>query len=724
MTSRRQTPQRATKTMSPQALRLTTLGMAITGMVSYTAWGEDIGTGDGAAASAGPSDPAVTLTPIKVTGTHVESPHDIPQSIDTISQDTMTDQGVTRVQDALRNVPGITLNAGEGGQHGDSINLRGLSVPDSFFLDGIRDLGTYERDSFNLESVTVLKGPSSVLFGRGSTAGVINQVSKTPDLTPLASASISVGTNDGVRVTGDYDTPLGATTAVRLNVMDEHSNVADRDYVLNRRSGIAPSIEFGIDTPTRLTLSYFFQEENNIPDYGVPFIGDVPANVRRENYYGLLDYDRTKTHVNLATIRFEHDLSADTTISNSLRFGDYKSEYFESAPFLGNDFVDPPPLGTPLSDILVSRDQPSSATNLRNLIDQANITSRLDTGGLSHLIIAGIELSHESSDITRYVNGLDIIPPTPLLNPNPFEPNVQPLEVDSLPHARGDDASGYIVDTIKLAEQWDVSGGLRWDRFKSEYSDSLLDTHFAQTYIDLAPRGALIFKPNATQSYYLSYGTSYNPAIEYLTLASSDSSIAPEKNKTYELGAKIDAMQGVLGLTGSIFKTNLTNARNADPDDPTVQQLPFNEDVKGLELGLTGHINPNWQIYSGYTHLLATIVSTTDPDALGREVPNVPHNALNAWTTYQIDYAWKIGGGFNFQSWRFADTHNTAHVPSYALFNAMAEYELNEHVEFRFNLTNLTNKLYFRSFYYTGTDENHAVPGAGRTGMLTAVFTR
>ena len=723
MTARRQTPQRATFTMSPQALRLTTLGMAITGVVSCNAWGDDLPNGSNTAPTANTPQTAVNLTPIKVTGAHVESPHDIPQSIDTITQDTMTDQGVTRVQDALRNVPGITLNAGEGGQHGDSINLRGLSVPDSFFMDGIRDLGTYERDSFNLESVTVLKGPSSVLFGRGSTAGVINQVSKTPDLTPLADASISVGTNDGVRFTGDYDTPLGATTAARLNVMDEHSNVADRDYVLNRRSGIAPSIEFGIGTPTRLTLSYFYQEENNIPDYGIPFIGDAPAKVRRENYYGLLDYDRTKTNVNIATIRFEHDFSADTMFSNTLRYGDYKSSYFSSAPFLGNDFVPPPPLGTPLSDILVSRDQPSSSTKLRNLIDQANVTSSFDTGAFSHLVIAGIELSHENSDVTRYVNGLDIIPPTPLLDPDPHEPNIQPLIVDSLPQAKGDDESAYVVDTIKLAEQWDVSGGLRWDRFKSEFSDSLLGTHFEQDYIDLAPRAALIYKPDAAQSYYISYGTSYNPAIEYLTLAPTDASIAPEKNRTYELGAKIDALHGLLDITGSVFKTDLTNARNADPDDPTVQQLPFDEAVKGLELGLTGHISPQWELSTSYTHLLAKIVSTTDPEALGREVPNVPHNALNTWTTYQIDSAWKIGGGFNYQSWRFADTHNTAHVPSYVMFNAMAEYELNEHVEFRLNLTNLTNKLYFRSFYYTGPDENHAVPGAGRTAMLTANFT-
>jgi catecholate siderophore receptor len=722
MSTRSFVPRRAPFTWSPQAFYLTTLGMVISGAMSCNAWGSDVAVGDPQDPPPAPDAPqtAVTLGPIKVTGANVESVHDIPQAIDTISQETMTEQGVMRVQDALRNVPGITLNAGEGGQHGDSINLRGLSVPDSFFLDGIRDLGTYERDSFNLESVAVLKGPSSVLFGRGSTAGVINQVSKTPDLTTSGNASLTGGSNDSVRFTGDFNTALGPATAARINVMDERSDVAGRDYVLNRRSGIAPSIEFGIGTPTRLTLSYFHQEENNIPDYGFPFIGDSPANVRRQNYYGLLDYDRTKTNVNISTIRFEHDFSADTTFSNSLRYGDYQSEYKSSTPFLGNDFVDPPPPGTPLEDILVSRDQPSSKTALRNLIDQANISSRFDTGSFTHLFIAGVELSHENSDITRWENGLDVIPPTPLLHPDPHEVSPQPLVVDSLPHASGDDASAYLVDTVKLSPHWDVTGGLRWDRFKSEFEDDLLGTRFQQTYVDLAPRGAVIFKPTVNQSYYLSYGTSYNPAIEYLTLAPSSSAISPEKNKTYELGAKIDAFNNEVNFTAAIFKTDLTNARNADPDDPTVQDLPFDETVKGLELGFTGHLTANWKVDASYTHLLARISNTTDPDAVGKEVPNVPHNALTLWTTWRLDPAWKISGGFSQQSWRFADTHDIAHVPGYVLFNAMAEYELNDHFELRLNLNNLANKLYFRGVYYVGTDENHAIPGAGRTALLTA----
>ena len=94
------------------------------------------------------------------------------------------EQGVTNLQDALKNVPGITLNAGEGGTHGDLVNLRGFSAGDDYFLDGLRDTGLYNRDVFDYESLEVLKGPASTLFGRGTTGGVINQVSKAPGLYP------------------------------------------------------------------------------------------------------------------------------------------------------------------------------------------------------------------------------------------------------------------------------------------------------------------------------------------------------------------------------------------------------------------------------------------------------------------------------------------------------------------------------------------------------------
>src|SRR5580692_1068887 len=421
------------------------------------------------------------LQSIEVTGTAIHTSQDISQSTDTVSQKELAEQNLALVQDALRNVPGITLNSGEGGSHGDSVNLRGLSIPDSFFLDGVRDIGQYQRDTFNTDSVAVLLGPASAVFGRGSTSGVINSISKQPLLTPLAEISVSAGEADYWRETGDFNLPLGDTAAARIAVMDQRNGVVQRDQVLYRRYGVAPTLALGLDTPTRLTLSYFKEEENNLPDYGIPFIDGVPAHVNRSNYYGLANYDRTRTNTNIGTIRFEHDFADGITVSDSLRYANYGFEYLVTGPFLGNDFVDPPPPGTPYADINISRDQPSSAGTTSLLINRTDVTGKFDQGGYSNALTAGLELSKEQSNVSRYQNGLDDIPASPLLAPVPFYYPPTPLNVYSMPKGRGNDVSPYLLDSMAIGPHWDVDLGLRWDRFKSSFSEPISGTAFDRT---------------------------------------------------------------------------------------------------------------------------------------------------------------------------------------------------------------------------------------------------
>src|SRR5580700_9058676 len=189
---------------------------------------------------------------------------DVPQSLTVVTEKLMAEQGNTRLEEALKNVPGITLNSGEGAARGDTVNLRGFSAFNDFFLDGIRDAAVYTRDSFNLESVEVVKGPSATLFGRGSTGGAINQVSKAPTLAPVDSVTLDFGTNHEYRATTDIDVPLSSTAAFRFNAMGESSEVADRDFVKNRRWGAAPSLALGIGGDDSLTLAYLHQQENDL----------------------------------------------------------------------------------------------------------------------------------------------------------------------------------------------------------------------------------------------------------------------------------------------------------------------------------------------------------------------------------------------------------------------------------------------------------------------------
>jgi catecholate siderophore receptor len=246
-----------------------------------------------------------------------------PQTVDVIPQQVLHEQGVTTLQEALKNVPGITLNSGEGGAHGDTVNLRGFPANDDFFLDGLRDTGFYTRDAFDLESLEVYKGPASTLFGRGSTGGVINQVSKTPRLSPFDTVSATLGSDNEKRVTADLNQPIGNNMAFRLNVMGIGTHVEDRDQVKNDRWGVAPSFAIGLGQKTTLVLNYLHQQEYDIPDFGIPFAFGKPAPVPRDTYYGIPSDDKTTSDVDIGTARLSHDFNLWASVSESARVGDY-----------------------------------------------------------------------------------------------------------------------------------------------------------------------------------------------------------------------------------------------------------------------------------------------------------------------------------------------------------------------------------------------------------------
>jgi catecholate siderophore receptor len=271
---------------------------------------------------------------------------------------------------------------------------------------------------------------------------------------------------------------------------------------------------------------------------------------------------------------------------------------------------------------------------------------------------------------------------------------------------------------MTLTPQWDFDAGLRWDRFDSHFGDATADSAFARVDTEVSPRAALIYKPDRAQSYYLSYGTSYNPAIEYLVLAPTNASLAPEEDRTLELGAKWLLLDGRLSMTGALFDTHLKNARIADPDDPTVQEMPFNQEVKGIEWGASGYVTEEWEVRASYTHLNDRITATSDPLALGKIVPNTPHDAFNLWNTLELTSKLTLGGGVYAMSHRFADTDDTAGVPAFVTFNAMGSYRFNGNLTLQVNVNNVANKLYFTNLYYSAVDENHAVPAAGRAVVI------
>jgi catecholate siderophore receptor len=658
------------------------------------------------------------------------SVQNVPQSINIVTAKTLQEESVTSMQDALKNVPGITLNAGEGTARGDSVNLRGFPAFNDFFLDGIRDAGIYTRDVFDLQTLEVLKGPSAILFGRGSTGGVINQVTKAAQMDPIQAAELQVGTNAEVRGTGDFDMPIGPSSAFRMNFMAQRAGVADRDDVLNRRWGIAPTIAFGINEPDFVELSYLHQDEDDKPDNGIPFLNGSPAPGPRGADYGLQS-DYFKTSVDVLTLHARHEFDEDYSVTNTFRAANYRFNNNRNFPNFGDDV---PTATTPLDDIRVGRDAPYSSGIQQNITDQLDFRGHFETGFVTHDLTAGFELGRETNDLDRYNNPFnnnnDWIPPTPLLNPNPNQTVPYTLLVKSAQHTAAHEEAAYFTDTAHFGEYVDLIAGLRYDRFDATFTQDnfgsaqnpkpAASTNFGRTDNIPSPRFALVVKPTTDMSFYFSYGTSFDPSAEALSLTAGTAAIGPVKAQNYEVGAKMDWLDGKLTTTAALFRTEVTNAQINDPEHPGVVILAGNQQVDGVELNATGHITQDWEILAGFTYLDPRTSYNPTPGVTGRLLINSARAAANLWTEYYIDDHWEIGTGGNFLGRRYADLANTATIPSYWVWNGMVSYKVNENYSLQMNINNIMDRVYYDNAYYTSASENHILPGAGRTFTFTA----
>jgi len=327
----------------------------------------------------------------------MEPLQDTPVSVTTVTQQLMQDRGDTNLNDAMRNVPSITLQSNESSWMGNAPFIRGFSARTDMFIDGMRDIGMYYRDPFNMDKVEVLEGPDSILFGRGSTGGVVEQDSKMPTLDQFTVANLSGGTNDLARATADVNIPidgLGTPAAARVNVMADTNGVAARDLVNFNRFGLAPSLALGLGEPTRVTFSYFFQQEHDRPDFGVPWYFGTPAAVPRDNYYGFRT-DKLKTTADMGTVKLEHDLEDGITVRDQSRYAAYTRFETASKPGLAAS-VTPT---TPLSSAGVALNSFTLASTEKQFQNQLDALVKFVTGPIAHDLDAGFEYDWESSQI-------------------------------------------------------------------------------------------------------------------------------------------------------------------------------------------------------------------------------------------------------------------------------------------------------------------------------------
>jgi len=669
------------------------------------------------------------------TGAKFDTPlRDVPQSITVLDRKMLDSQAAASLKDSLRNVPGITLGAGEGGVIGDNINLRGFSARTDVYLDGLRDRGQYTRDVFSLEAVEVLKGPSSMLFGRGSTGGVINQVSKKPDLRERGEVSATVGTDDHYRVTADVNRPLSETSAVRVALFGQDVRTT-RDVERLRDWGVAPSLRFGINTPTEVTLSALVQRNRDVPDYGFPFVttagaGTVRVPVRAEPnvYYGFSD-DHFNQSVNMLTATVQHKLSADTTVRNRTLLS-YNETDASPSPLgaVTRAGGGTPSLADPLTILSAARQDRERLVRDKSIANQTDFVVKLQGAGVQHTLTTGVEIAREESEEDRYVwtapagaTTVNLGDPTLIARPGTHA-------LSRTVTTTADTIAAYINDQIDLTPQWKVVAGVRGERFKAR--SSLVKFLATDTTVGaepksetlFSPRAGVLYQPNETQSWYLSYGTSFNPSAEAVTQSASTAALDAEKNRSLEAGVKLDVLDGELSLAAAAFRTEKTNARTRDAGGVQVNAGRIR--VQGVELSATGRITPAWQLFGGYTFLDGRIVRSpevgTGADvgipAQGKRAPNAPRHQATVWTTYRVTPQWEVGGGVLHASERWLNNFETAKVDGYTRFDATVAY-LQRSFEVRLNLLNLSDEHYFEA-----SSGGRATPVRGRTALATVTY--
>lgn len=714
--------------------------------------------GTGAALSAAPAHAQPVSDPdapqeVVVTGQYltddlslpqqVLSPLDTPQSVTVVEDDLMSEQGRRTLRDAMRNITGVSFQAGEGNPPGggDAFNVRGFSARDDIFVDGIRDPGNYFRDPFYAERIEVTKGPASAFAGRGNVGGTVNIVTRQPILSNRVGGEIGVGTDNFYRATADYNYVVDADNgiAVRLTAMAHSADEPGRDQVFNRRWAVAPSIGFGIGGDTSFIVNYLHLEQDDRPDFGLPngrnlslagsgFEGRV-APVDRDNFYGYsTDYRDVRTDT--VTGRFEHRFGDTLSISNVTRYARVDNEQVASAPrFVGNVTTLTP------ATLAVGNRKPRDQTD-QLFVNQTNLTAEFATGALRHTVVAGVEYVDESNENRRR---LDANGP----NMNLFDPAflfAAPIAYNGT-RARTDveTLAVYLFDTVELGEQWKFVGGLRHDRVKTRargFDDNNIApgfvTDLSRTDNKLSGNAAIVFKPTPASSLYVAYGTAFEPGsgAEIVQLAGGNNAapvtaanfnVDPETSQAWEAGGKIDVLDGALNLSAAVFQITRDNARTPgiNAGDPPVV-LDGEQRVRGLELQAVGRITPRWNVFAGYTYLDGEVTKSNRALEVGQRLDHTPEHSVNLWTSYAATDALMIGGGVQHVSSRTSDVRQSATAnititaPAYTVFDAFAEYKINEVFGLRANVYNIGDRRYFYSFA-----SGQSIPAASRSATLT-----
>lgn len=669
-----------------------------------------------------------------------------PQTIQVIPRQVMEAQGVTTLSEALRNVPGISLQAGEGGgassTTGDMFNLRGFSANNSLFVDGVRDDGLIARDVFNLEQVEVFLGPTGTDVGRGNAAGYVNMTTKTPGVQTRYAGMATLGTADQRRVSIDLNqaVPAGepgswlAGTALRLNALKQDSGVPGRDEVRLRTQAVSPSLALGLGTHTRVSAGGQFTEQDNVPDYGIPGAAwldaplapttvRAPAPVDQANYYGTPAADADRVSQDSTFARFEHDLRPTVQLKHQFRHNRAHRTAVISA------IQNPAAYNAATGQVTIVR-QGNEREN-RITANQTSLSTIGRTGRASHALTGTLEFTRESQ-FAPTLAGLGTRGTTDIFAPDVNIPvtGMAVARTGAFSDGQADTVAVSVFDAIDIGPRLQVTGGLRVERYEASFlaRDAAGVTTTDVSVDDTLVSGKLgvLYKLTDQGNAYVSFGTTKTPpGTANFTLSAqannqNNPNTDPQTSRNLEVGSKWNFYGSRLSLTGAAFRTKNENV--IFTVDATAVPPVFNQDdaqeVTGVSLGVAGRVVRAWDVTANIAYLDSENLSQNAANA-GRRLTLAPVFSGSVWTTYQTPWRLSVGGGIRFIGDTFVNAANTIQAPGYTLVDAMATYDVSRQLSLRLNVYNVTDETYIRNVNNNGGRYN---PGYPRTATLTASF--
>lgn len=662
------------------------------------------------------------------TGLKIDAPlRDVPQTVNVIPQELIRDQGARSLQDVMKNIPGVGLATGDGQR--DAFVIRGFTALYDIFLDGVRDDAQYYRDLYNIDRIEVIKGPAAVLYGRGSSGGLINRITKKPTFTPSGEIGVTMGSHYLRRTDFNINQPVSDTVAIRLDgALEDSGGYRDQGYLKNR--DLSPSLLWK-DGNQSLLLQFDYQHQDRSIDFGVPGYRGAPASVSPSLYYGARNAaanDYTVSDMRASTAQYKLRIDQDTALTNTLRYYQYTLDRNHTRIMSVNDL-----LATPT----VTLGRGNIRRNEHGWFNQTELTHDLHFGDVTHKVLVGLEVGEQNkyqlinnSTAAPYVYTTSLF--APVLKDLPFT-------VQTAPQTRGvatqDTAAVYAQSLSSWTASIKTLVGLRFDRFGQKYDDQLPSNRDLQrTDNAVSPRFGVVWQPNNWQSYYASFSKSFQPSSESAPLAANNAQLAPEKTRNLEIGSKTELFDGRASFTAAVYQLTRTDIKVTDPVN-TSNLIPVGEQQsKGVELSFTGEVTPGWQIIAGYSYMNAKVTkavgtvnsplasAAAQTPLQGKTLAQAPRHTASLWTLKSLDQ-WlpgiQVGGGLTYRGANYASIDNAVRIPGFVTTDLAAYYHpAQKGWNLALNLKNLFNKRY----YISSNNDIGILPGAPRSVELSARY--